>query len=290
MFTCGIDVGSRATKAIVLSGERSGCGSRFQAYRRKAGRIRRGGVQSGASRRESEEGRCRQARNDRVWAEAGRRRACRVQSGSCYAAGAKHLFPNTRNVLDVGALRSAAIRLDEAGNVHRFRLNDRCGAGVGRYLERVADNRGSAGGDRAARAILKDPKAVPGICSVLAESEVLSLITCNCKPADILKGVYNALAGRLAALLEENLDSESGNDADWRGGEERGNGRGAGGSSGDQAGCRARRGIRGSDRGGIAGGENIQSRNLVARQFLSPDSIPDKLFHYSCFDKIEKFD
>ena len=204
MYTCGIDIGSRATKAVILDND---------------GKIAGRGLRlTGSKPLES---------TSQAFAEAllsakiGRDEVAKVASTgygrrliqdhdftftvvSCHAAGARLTFPNTRNVLNVGALRSCAIRLDEIGNVHRFRLNDRCGAGVGRFLERVADTLEIPLDEIGQLALFsKDPMQVPSVCSVLAESEVLNLITQNVKPADILRGVYHALSERLAALLKQ---------------------------------------------------------------------------------------
>jgi len=123
---------------------------------------------------------------------------------SCHAVGAYHAFPGTVNVLDVGAIRSVSIRLDENGHVHRFRLNDRCGSGVGRYLERVAETLEIPLEEIGQLALFsRDPHPVPSVCSVLAETEVLNLVTREMKPADILKGVCDSLAERLASQLKQ---------------------------------------------------------------------------------------
>jgi predicted CoA-substrate-specific enzyme activase len=204
MSTCGIDIGSRATKAIILNEDGSVAGRGFRLTRSNPVEsadeaLKEALLAAGIDRAQIERiaitgyGRRLLAYDHEIFTTV-----------SCNAAGAFCVFPGTRNVLNIGALRSAAIRLDENGHVHRFRLNDQCGAGVGRFLESVAETLEVPLDEIGQLALFsKDPQPVPGICSVLAESEVLNLITQNRKPADILCGVYNALAARLAALLKQ---------------------------------------------------------------------------------------
>jgi (R)-2-hydroxyacyl-CoA dehydratese activating ATPase len=204
MFTTGIDIGSRTTKVVILDDSRNIAGRGLKIT----------GANPEVSATEALEEALLAARLKRdslgkiASTGYGRRLLSDIDfqftTVSCHAAGARHAFPNTRNVLNVGALRSAAIRLDDKGYVQRFRLNDQCGTGVGRYLERVAETVEIPLDEIGQLALFsKDPQPVPSNCSVLAESEVLSLITRNVKPADILRGVYDALASRLAALLKQ---------------------------------------------------------------------------------------
>jgi len=203
MYTCGVDIGSRATKAVILD-ENGVCGRGLQLT---------GGRPSEAAEEAIGEAllaaRTKDAEIEATAATGyGRRLAVKHKlqftAVTCHARGAFHAFPKTRNVLDVGALRSTAIRLDENGRVHRFRLNDRCGAGIGRFLERVADSLEIPLEEIGQLALFsRDPQPVPSICTVLAETEVLNLITHEKKPADILRGVFDALAEKLAKLLKQ---------------------------------------------------------------------------------------
>ncbi len=204
MYTCGIDVGSRVTKAVVLGpdGTVLGRGRRLTESHpaQSAGEALNEALPAAGMDREKIDAIASTGYARRLVPE----HEVQFTAVSCHAAGAHLLFPGARNVLDVGALRSAAIRLDEDGNVHRFRLNERCGAGVGRYLERVADTLEIPLEEIGQLALFsKDPHPVPGICSVLADTEVLSLITLEKKPTDILRGVCDALAERLAILLKQ---------------------------------------------------------------------------------------
>ena len=65
-------------------------------------------------------------------------RRIQITDISCHAMGAKFLFPNTSSILDVGAQNAKAMRIDEHGRVMKFKMNDKCASGAGRFLERVA--------------------------------------------------------------------------------------------------------------------------------------------------------
>jgi len=204
MYTCGIDVGGRSTKVVVL--DRDG------AVRGRGLRLTGGKPARAASEALAEALLAARLERDSIGAIAatgyGRRlvpeHTMQFTSVTCQSRGARHAFPKTRNVLDVGALRSAAIRLYPDGRVHRFRFNDRCGAGIGRFLERVADTLEIPLEEIGQLALFsRDPQPVPSVCSVVAETEILNLLTLEKKPADILRGVCEALAERLAALLKQ---------------------------------------------------------------------------------------
>jgi len=127
----------------------------------------------------------------------------RVTEITCHARGARHLFPETRTVLDIGGQDSKVIRLAPDGRVADFAMNDKCAAGTGRFLEVMArtlemdlEDLGPAS-LRSRRSL-----AVSSMCTVFAESEVVSLIASGATPEDIARGIHNAVADRVAALAE----------------------------------------------------------------------------------------
>jgi predicted CoA-substrate-specific enzyme activase len=122
---------------------------------------------------------------------------------SCHARGAHWLYPEARTIIDIGGQDSKAIRIDAHGGVADFAMNDKCAAGTGRFLEKTAgvlgvplDEIGAAA--RAAREDLQ----ISSMCTVFAESEVVSLIAEGRSEADILKGLCQAVARRNEALLK----------------------------------------------------------------------------------------
>jgi predicted CoA-substrate-specific enzyme activase len=122
---------------------------------------------------------------------------------SCHARGAHRLCPEARTIIDIGGQDSKAIRLGADGGVADFAMNDKCAAGTGRFLEKTAGVLGVALDEigEAARTAQED-LTISSMCTVFAESEVVSLIADNRGEADILKGLCQAVARRNEALLK----------------------------------------------------------------------------------------
>jgi (R)-2-hydroxyacyl-CoA dehydratese activating ATPase len=124
-----------------------------------------------------------------------------VSEITAHAVGARHLFPDCRTVVDVGGQDSKAISLGPEGVVVKFEMNDRCAAGTGRFLEVMATTLETpleALGPLALGAA--HAVAVNSLCTVFAESEVVSLIARGEDPAAIALGLHEAIATRLAGL------------------------------------------------------------------------------------------
>ncbi len=127
----------------------------------------------------------------------------RVTEITCHARGARHLFPDVRTVLDIGGQDSKVIRLSAGGRVIDFAMNDKCAAGTGRFLEvmaRALEMDLEEMGPRSLRS--KKALAVSSMCTVFAESEVISLIASGAAADDIARGIHAAVADRVAALAE----------------------------------------------------------------------------------------
>jgi len=127
----------------------------------------------------------------------------RVTEITCHARGARHLFPEARTVFDIGGQDSKVIRLSPDGKVIDFAMNDKCAAGTGRFLEvmaRALEMDLEEMGPRSLRS--KKALAVSSMCTVFAESEVISLIASGAAPEDIARGIHAAVADRIAALAE----------------------------------------------------------------------------------------
>ena len=137
---------------------------------------------------------------------------------TAYALGARHLFPACRTVIDVGGQDSKAIALEERGGFRDFEMNDRCAAGTGRFLEIMARALGfsvESFGDAAleaarslpatavaAEGLATDhPVAISSVCTVFAETEVISLLARNEHPRKIALGIHHAIADRLAIMV-----------------------------------------------------------------------------------------
>ncbi|HOW57103.1 MAG TPA: acyl-CoA dehydratase activase [Smithellaceae bacterium] len=120
---------------------------------------------------------------------------------SCHAAGARYLNDKIRFIIDIGGQDSKAILLDEQGKVKNFVMNDKCAAGTGRFLEVMAraleinlDEFGTISGQA------KNPSPISSLCTVFAESEVISLIAKGMAREDIIAGIHESIGARVAAL------------------------------------------------------------------------------------------
>lgn len=123
---------------------------------------------------------------------------------SCHGKGAFFLFPNTRTVIDIGGQDSKAIMLNEHGDVVDFAMNDKCAAGTGRFLEVMAgvlevDIRELGGLSLES----KKEVVISSMCTVFAESEVVSLVAEGCPREDIAMGVHNSVADRVIGLARK---------------------------------------------------------------------------------------
>lgn len=122
---------------------------------------------------------------------------------SAAARGAAYFFPGTRTVLDVGGQTMKASRLDEAARVKSFRLNDKCAAGTGAFLEKTARYLGYSTDEIGAlAAVSHDPVPISGVCAVFAESEVINHLSQGASPADIMQGAIVSLVNRSVQLMK----------------------------------------------------------------------------------------
>ena len=120
---------------------------------------------------------------------------------TCHARGAHYLAPDTRTVIDIGGQDSKAIHLDEHGGVENFVMNDKCAAGTGRFLEMMAHTL-EMPLEELSRAGLSSTHDVriSNMCSVFAESEVVSLIADDTPTADIVHGLCMSVATKTKSL------------------------------------------------------------------------------------------
>ena len=122
---------------------------------------------------------------------------------TCHAWAIHGLFPDVRTVLDIGGQTVKAIRLDGRGRVKAFRLNDKCAAGSGAFLEKAMRYMGYEAKDIAALSeAATDPAVVSSICAVFAESEVINHLVAGRSPQDVCAGAVIALAERAAQLVK----------------------------------------------------------------------------------------
>jgi benzoyl-CoA reductase subunit D len=124
-------------------------------------------------------------------------------SMTTHARGAIYLRPDCRAALDIGALHGRAIRLDERGKVLNDKMTSQCASGSGQFLENIARYLGIAQdeiGTLSKQA--ENPEKVSGICAVLAETDVINMVSRGITASNILKGIHESMADRLAKLLK----------------------------------------------------------------------------------------
>ena len=122
---------------------------------------------------------------------------------SCHGRGAHYFNPDIRTILDIGGQDSKAIRLKEDGEVADFVMNDKCAAGTGRFLEMIARTLEVDIDDLGPIALQSTEEIeITSMCSVFAESEVISLIANNKEKADIANGICRSIAGKAWSLMK----------------------------------------------------------------------------------------
>lgn len=121
---------------------------------------------------------------------------------SCHALGSHKLFPHVRTILDMGGQDCKVIRCNEHGKVVNFVMNDKCAAGTGRYLERIANILAlplEKTGDLSFQ-IIEGPAPINSYCAVFAERDVQLLVRQGKHRNDILAGAYQSIIERIYSL------------------------------------------------------------------------------------------
>ncbi len=201
--TAGVDVGSGAVKAVVME-----CaGSDHRLLSKASARIRKRDVAAvvdevfGAAVRAAGV-----AALDYV-ATTGEGEDVPFATGHFYgmtthARGGLFLAPAARSVLDVGALHSRAILMDERGKVLSYKMTSQCASGSGQFLENIARYLGVSQGEIGELSLAADaPEKVSSICAVLAETDVINMVSRGISTANILRGIHESMAVRFARLL-----------------------------------------------------------------------------------------
>jgi len=122
---------------------------------------------------------------------------------SCYARGIHFLYPNAHTVIDIGGQDSKVIAVSPKGKPTDFQMNDKCAAGTGRFLEVMARalqlelTELGAISARATQQVL-----ISSMCTVFAESEVITLVAEGTAREDIVAGLHRAIAKRVSAMVK----------------------------------------------------------------------------------------
>jgi benzoyl-CoA reductase subunit D len=206
--TIGIDIGSGAVKAVLFRS--SADGQHPQWLARRCERIRRRDPMTLA-----------QEGHDGVLADAGLTRDdvdyiattgegenVRFATGHFYsmtthARGGVFLDPEARAVVDIGALNGRAISVDARGKVLQYKMTSQCASGSGQFLENIARYLGVAVEEIGPLSkTSQEPEKVSSICAVLAETDVINMVSRGIATPDILKGIHLSMASRIVKLLK----------------------------------------------------------------------------------------
>lgn len=200
MITAGIDIGSITAKAAILSdGRILGTKVAFTGYNaREAGRsiyealLRELEMEAPTIEKIVSTG---YGRNSVVFADKP------VTEIICHGAGAYYLNPHVRTVIDVGGQDSKVLAVNPDGTVKDFAMNDKCAAGTGRFLEVMARAMESDLDDFGPLSLRShSPSKISSICTVFAESEVISLIAKGESREDIIAGIHESVASRISSM------------------------------------------------------------------------------------------
>ncbi len=124
-------------------------------------------------------------------------------SMTTHARGGVYLRPDARAVADIGALNGRAIAIDERGKVLQYKMTSQCASGSGQFLENIARYLGVALDEIGPLSRTSgNPEKVSSICAVLAETDVINMVSRGIATPDILKGIHISMASRLVRLLK----------------------------------------------------------------------------------------
>jgi predicted CoA-substrate-specific enzyme activase len=200
MITAGIDIGSITAKAAIIEdGKIQGTKVAFTGYNaEKAGRtvyeelLAEVGIDPSSVDRVVSTG---YGRNSVGFADKA------ITEIICHGTGAHFLNSRVRSIIDVGGQDSKAMVVDPEGRVKDFAMNDKCAAGTGRFLEVMARALEVDLGNFGEMSLKSDkPSKISSICTVFAESEIISLISKGEKRENIVAGIHDSVASRVAAL------------------------------------------------------------------------------------------
>ena len=204
MITAGIDVGSSAVKLVVMR-----VGDEEKVLAKKVVRLRRRDPTELTEREYplllEEAG----VRPDEVCyvATTGEGDRIELRTGHFYgmtahARGARFLDPEARAVLDVGGLHARAILMDARSKVLSYRMTSQCASGSGQFLENISRYLGVTLEEIGELSLEADePEKCSSICAVLAETDVINMVSRGITVPNVLRGIHDSMAGRYVRLL-----------------------------------------------------------------------------------------
>lgn len=201
MYALGIDIGSTATKVVIVDASRAAVAAAICAL--GAGTS---GAEKALAQAFGESGLTWDDISSCVATGYGRQRFERadkqVSELSCHAKGMAHLLPDARTIIDIGGQDAKALRVGAGGALDNFVMNEKCAAGTGRFLDvmaRVLEADVSQLGELDALSMA--PAKISSTCTVFAESEVISQLAAGTAVPDIVAGIHRSVASRTVGLV-----------------------------------------------------------------------------------------
>ncbi len=202
MLIAGVDIGSTTTKAVLIDGDVSLLA--FSIIDTKHDRDQSGEevlAEALASAGKTEADLTLVASTG-----YGRRSFKRTQKVLpeivCHARGTEQLHPGVKTIIDVGGQDSKIIAVGEYGTVEMFEMNDRCAAGTGRFFEVLSRRLLSVPMDELGPMALRSesPVFLSSVCTVFAESEIISHLSAGTPAEDIAMGILESMAKRVVSI------------------------------------------------------------------------------------------
>lgn len=205
MLTAGVDVGTSAAKAVIISfadGEPKVVGQhRERILRRDAASVALLAYESALE--------MAKAKKTEVTyvASTGEGDDLDFRDGHFYgmtthARGATYLVPGATGVVDIGALHARVMVIDDKSRVLRSKMTSQCAAGTGQFLENIARYLGIRTDEIGPLSLAAQRAEVcSGICAVLSETDVINMVSRGIATGEILRGVHDSITKRLAGLL-----------------------------------------------------------------------------------------
>lgn len=120
----------------------------------------------------------------------------------CHGKGTFKLYPGTRTIIDIGGQDSKVIELDASGIISKFEMNDKCAAGTGRFFEVLTERLLGVSMQELGPLSLEseNPCTISSMCTIFAESEIISFLSEGVKKEDISMGMNLSIARRIIAM------------------------------------------------------------------------------------------
>jgi len=203
MYTMGIDIGSTTSKCVILKD-----GSEIIATSMITAGTGTDGPQRAVEAVYRQAGEILPEQISHITATGyGRSRFeaaySEVSELSCHAKGVLLMLPEVRTIIDIGGQDAKVIAIGENGRMVNFLMNDKCAAGTGRFLDVMAGILQLQIDDLEAEAAKSEsPVKISNTCTVFAESEVISQLASGANLPDLVAGICQSVAARVASLAK----------------------------------------------------------------------------------------